>query len=351
MQDIFVTFTENLIAEIIVFLVLFGLIAYLLARDKFVSLLYGFFRVIISFFYSPFIYMKKAVLSLAEYGTKGEGEFIKTKQYLLNKLMLSLQAVLVVLSIALLASSLVSGWNQMLPPKDLRVAISNLEEELGKEETELQQIEPNVKQMDAAWSNQRDSLIGAYNLEHARKNQAALAENADLADHISRLGAAVEQSFLQVRNYYSQNESFDRAFQFERVKTDVKDFIDRLGAPQEAKELMLKYNDNWYALMLSKLETSNFSEAQLRSVVQSTYSNLKDRMDYINRATPYQQQELTRLQAQVKYDIKALFFQFLYGVFQFILLVWAVGLTIEALWIAIHVAANVQMIQDNLASK
>jgi hypothetical protein len=205
--------------------------------------------------------------------------------------------------------------------------------------------------MDTAWSSQRDSLIKAYNLEHTRKSEATSALNAKLANRISQLGGTIEQSFLQIRNYYSQNESHNRASQFERAKTDVKNFVDRLAASQESKEFMLKYNDNWYALMLSKLETTNFSEDQLRSAIQPTYSNLKNRLDYINQTIPYQQNELVRLQTEAKYNIKALFIQFLYGVFQFILLVWAVGLIIEALWLAIHVAANVQRIQDNLTSK
>ena len=350
MQNILGTFVANLQATIIVFLVLFTLISYLFARDKFVSMLSGLFRIIISFFYSPFIYVKKAMLSLAEYGIKGETEFIKTKQYLLNKLMISLQAVLVVVSIAVLASSLVSGWNKMLPPKYLRESISGIEEELVKQKAELRELEPNVKLMDTAWNSKRDSLISVYTLERNRKNESLSAENAELSKRISQLGSTIEQSFLQIRNYHSQNESHTIPSQFESVKNEIKNFIDR-AVPQESKELFFKYNDNWYALMLSKLETTNFSEEQLRSAVQPTYSDLKNRLDYLNQTIPSQQKELAQLQAQVKYDIKALFLQLLYGICQFIILVWAVGLFIEALWLGIHVAANVQKIQNDLERK
>ena len=85
--------------------------------------------------------MKNAVLTLAEYGSKGETEFSHSKQYLLNKLLLSLQAILVVFAIAVLASSLVVGWNQMMPPKELRLAITQMEESIKKQRDQLSELD------------------------------------------------------------------------------------------------------------------------------------------------------------------------------------------------------------------
>jgi hypothetical protein len=345
------TLAENLVAVIIVFLVLFALIVYLFARDNFFSVLYGFFRIIISFFYSPVIYMKKAVLALAEYGIKGEVEFMQTRQYLLNKLMISLQAFLVVISIVVLASSLVSGWNQMLPPKDLSERILSLETELGKEKPELPQVEQNVKRMEDAWLNQHDSLVKAYNIERTGKRETISAENADLANRISQIDSTIHESFIELKNYHSQNEHYSSASQFENIKIEIEDFVNRLGVSEETTGLMLKYNDNWYALMLSTLEISDLSESQLRFVIQPTYNNLRNRLDYLTQTIPTKQEELTRLQAEVKYEIKNFFMEILYGILQFILLVWVMGLLIESLWLAIHIGANVQKIHDNLANK
>lgn len=351
METIFEIFSENLAAFLIVFVILFVSISYLFAKDKFLSMIIGLLRLLASFFYSPFVYIKRAVVGLAEYGTKGEAEFSQSKQYLLNKLMISLQGLLVVLSVAVLAVSLVSGWNQMLPPKPLQEQIGSLEGLVGKQQSELGETGPKVKQMEADWTIRRDSLTKAYALERTKKSETVLTENADLAGRISQLGDTVQQCFLQIRDYYSQNEYQNSASQFERVNAEVRDYIGKLDVSDAAKGLMHTYNDNWYFLKLSGLEMSGFSESQLRSALQPAYNTLKKRLDYINEILPSQETELAELKKEAKYDIEALLLQILYGLLQFILLVWVAGLFIESLWLAIHIGANVEKIQDSLAKK
>ena len=145
------------------------------------------------------------------------------------------------------------------------------------------------------------ALAKAYNTERAKKSESASVENTNLANRLSNLGGTIQQTFFQVRNYHSQNEYNGSAAQFERIKNEIINYINRLGIPEDARALLLKYNDNWYTLMVSKLETSNFSESQLRSAVQPTYTNLKRRIDNLNQTILYQEKQLVQLNEEAKY--------------------------------------------------
>ena len=299
--------------------------------------------------------MKRAIRGLADYGTKGETEYLQSNEYLLNKLMISFQAILIVLCIAVLSGSLVTGWNAMLPKKDLRQSISDQSANMENNKTLVQELEKNIKQMDANWTNkssQHDSLIKAYNMEYSREIEAATTENAELANRISKLSSSIKQQFERIGNYYSQNENDNNASKYHTICDEVENFLyNKLDAPQDSKQLLLKYNENWLRLMLLKLEPNISSENQLRSKIQPTYDAAKTRLEETNELINSEQQELSRFQKEAAYDVLALLRYTLFGFLAFILLVWVVGLIIESLWLAIHVAANVQKIKENLGSK
>jgi len=352
MTELIEFFLQNLFESIVVFIILFLLIAYAFARNRFGAMLGGVFRIIASFFYSPFVYLKKAVLALAEYGQKGEAEFLETRQYLLNKLLLSFQGALVILSVAVLARGFVTAWSEWLPPKYLREAISELKKQLGQEKKELGQVAPTVEKMESSWAKQRDSLVRVYREERSNKAARLTTENQELVNRFASFDERVRQVFESIRQYHAQNEYHRQAAIFENVRDNVRlYYINPYLQEQEPKDLLNRYNDNWYAVMLAKLELSNFSERQLRSAIQPTYEALKTKLNELNSTIPYREEQLSQLRAQAKYNFSALFLQIAYTLLQFIIFVWIVGLIIEALWLSVHVAVNVQKLREHFETK
>jgi hypothetical protein len=351
MQNIFDLFAEDLTATLIVFLILFAAIAYFFAREKSVAVFSGVILIALSLFYAPFIYLRKAVLGLADYSAKRKTEFVQTRQYLLNKLLLTFQALLVILSIAILATGFVSGWNQMIPSKQLREAISSTGEDLKRLKSELQEIEPAVEQMETAWSTRRDSLISVYNAERVHRGEKMIAQNIDLANRINARSDTAQQALIEIRNYYTQNEYLDGPSQYEPLITEAMNYIERQSLSEETKTLLLNYVDNWYAQMLSRFETRVLSESQLRFAVQVTYHVRQKRLDNLKETIPAQEKELAQFRTELGYNFGALGVQILYTILQFILFVWVVGLVIESLELAVDTAANVQKIQEHFKNQ
>jgi len=351
MQNIFDLLTEDLAPTIIVFLVLFGVIAYFFARGKSIALLSGLILIFLSLFYSPFVYLKKAVLELAGHSAKRKTEVVQPKQYLLAKLLFLLQALLVIVSIAILAAGLVSGWNQMLPSKELRETISATGDELQKLRVELPEMERAVKQIETVWSTQRDSLIKVYNIERAHIGETMIAQNNDLATRINSNSDTAQQALSEIKYYHDQNEYLNRPSEYEPVMTEIKNYLDKQSLSSEVKTLLLNYNDNWYAQMLSRFETQALSESQLRFALQPAYHNRQQRLDYLKETIPSREKELAQFRAELKYNFGALGLQIVYMILEFVLFVWVVGLFIESLELTVDTAANVQKIQEHFKNQ
>lgn len=351
MQNIFDLFAEDLTATLVVFLILFAAIAYFFAREKSVAVFSGIILIALSLFYGPFVYLRKAVLGLGDYSAKRKTEVVQPKQYLLDKLLFLLQALLVIVSIAILAAGIVSGWNQMLPSKELRETISATADELQKLRVELPEMEPAVKQIETVWSTQRDSLIKVYNTERAHIGEMMIAQNNDLATRINSSSDTAQQALSEIKYYHAQNEYLTRPSEYEPVMTEIKNYLDRQSLSPEVKTLLLNYNDNWYAQMLSRFETRALSEGQLRFALQPAYHNRQQRLDYLKETIPSREKELAQFRAELKYNFGALGVQILYTILQFILFVWVVGLVIESLELTVVIAANVQKIQEHFKNQ
>ncbi len=351
MLNIFGLFAEDLTATLIVFLILFAAIAYFFARKKSLAVFSGVVLILLSLFYGPFVYLRKAVLGLADYSAKRKTEFVQTRQYLLNKLLFLLQALLVLVSIAILATGFVSGWNQMVPSKELRETISTTENELQKLKVELQEMEPAAKQIETVWSTQRDSLIKVYNTERAHIGEMMIAQNNDLATRISTSSDTAQQALSEIKYYHAQNEYRTGPSEYEPVMTEIKNYLDRQSLSPEVKTLLLNYNDNWYAQILSRFEIRALSEGQLRFALQPAYHNRQQRLDYLKETIPSREKELAQFRAELRYNFGALGVQILYTILQFILFVWVVGLVIESLQLTVDTAANVQKIQEHFKNQ
>ena len=351
MENIFNLFAEDLTATLIVFLILFAAIAYFFAREKSVAVFSGVILIALSLFYGPFVYLKKVVLKLAGHSAKKRTEFEQPKQYLLDKLLFMLQALLVILSIAILAAGIVSGWNQMVPSKELRVAVSTTENELQKMRIELREMEPAAKQLETVWATQRDSLMKGYKTERAHIGEKMMAQNNDLATRINASSDTAQQALSEIKYYHAQNEYRTSPSEYEPIMIEIKNYLDRQILSPEVKNLLLNYNDNWYAQVLARFETRTLSEGQLRFALQPAYHNRQQRLDYLKETIPSRENELAQFRAELKYNFAALGVQILFTILQFILFVWVVGLVIESLELTVDTAANVQKIQEHFKNQ
>jgi hypothetical protein len=239
----------------------------------------------------------------------------------------------------------------MVPSKELRETISTTGDELQKLKVELQEIEPAAKEMETVWSTQRDSLMKAYKTERAHIGETMMAQNNDLATRINASSDTAQQALSEIKYYHAQNEYRTNPPEYEPVMIEIKNYLDRQILSPEVKNLLLNYNDNWYAQVLARFETRALSEDQLRFALQPAYHNRQQRLDYLKETIPSRENELAQFRAELKYNFGALGLQILFTILQFILFVWVVGLVIESLELTVDTAANVQKIQEHFKNQ
>ena len=79
MENLFDFFAADLLMTIIVFLVMIAGFAYLFAGKKFTAILSGLIFSVLSLFTSPFVYLKRTMLELVDYSSKGKVDLAETK--------------------------------------------------------------------------------------------------------------------------------------------------------------------------------------------------------------------------------------------------------------------------------
>lgn len=346
--QLFRSYAAHYVELIIVFLVLFGLTTYLFARGRFVPMLRGFGGMIALFISCPFVYLRAAVLSMADYGEKSETADASSKQYLLNKLMLFMQAVLVVASIAVFSASVTDGWNSMLPPQMLRFAIRELDKTVATKKAELLKLEPAVGQLDAAWKGQRDAEMTRFTTERSMKIEQLVNGNSELAVRINSVDPQTKMLFTKVEEFHARNAGDMNADELARTMNKLNDYLDRFTFTDDAKAMIKSYNDNWGLNKRLRTEINNMSEREVRAGVQQAYEDMSAQLAELRQKLPIQEKTLAGLRAEATYDVKSLLLSVLYGIFKFILLVWLFGLIIEVLWSAINVSTDVKKIQDSV---
>lgn len=351
MENLFDFFAADLLMTIIVFLVMIAGFAYLFAGKKFTAILSGLIFSVLSLFTSPFVYLKRTMLELVDYSSKGKVDLAETKHYLLNRLVTLLQALLVVLSAMVFAVGLVSAWGQLFPSKALRETIGATEEKLKKLRTEIQETEPAVSQMETVWSSRKDSLVRAYNAERPRTAGIKLAQNNDLAGSSLAISDSGQLILADIKNYHAQNEFMNEPSQFESVYTEIINYIDKQNPSPEMKNLVSSYNDNWYAQMLSRFEPAALSESQLRFVAYPAYHNRQLRLSILKETIPAKERDLEQFRAEEKFNIEAFGLQIVITILVFMVLVWLMGLLIESFRLSVDVAADLHNIREHFSKQ
>ncbi len=342
MLSIYDIFAEDFAATFILFVVLLLTIPFLVTRGKSVSFFKGLLLAVGAFFASPVVYFKRALDALADYPARRKTEGVRTKQYLLEKLTVASQALLVILAVALLATGFVSAWIQLVPSKQLRASVGDTEEGLQRLKAELAETEPKAKQMEEEWSAKRAALVGAYESERSRKTEGVAELNNALAIQINAGGDTAQQALSEIRSYHAQNEYIGDAAQYENVVNEISGYIHRQPLAPEMTGMLVSFNNNWYAQMLSRFETRTLSENQLKLVAYPALFSRLQRLDYIKGAIPAREEELVQLRAGLRYDFGSFVLQIVLTIVIVLLFVWALGLFIDWIGLGVDVAAYVQ---------
>lgn len=343
METFLGSITEYLAASIVVFVVLFLIVAYLFTGKKFVDTIGGFFLVIASLVYSPFMYFRKSLLAVAHFRLKETIENEGERQYLLVRFLTSLQTLLAIIVIAMIASGVIRAWYSFLPPKHAREEGARFEKVLEDQQAKFAKLNPEVSTMENNWTNNRQALIKSYRNEQDIKVTKASSDNSSIEQQLATTTASL--FFLQIKRYLEQNQNQYYVARYDNIKKEALDYIKNQENPGDIKNLLNAYVENWHTIMVNKFEQSSFTEAQYRNKIQPDYATKKNDVTNLERQITYTKEQLKNIQPMLKYNTTSFVLILLTTFLAALLFIWCVGLIIELLWLGVDIAGNVNRIR------
>jgi len=343
MTGIFETFSSHLVASFLIWLLLCAILVAVFARDDAGRFVVGMLRIVASVFYSPFVFLRGAIQRVVRFAT-GEADFVGSEQYLLNRLMLTLQAVVIVIAVASLAAGGVMTWNALMPPDWAREAVKRLSSDLESTQKRAADAETAVSRADEEWAKSKKAAMDEYVASRRKTVDSLRAANAQLVPLINGTGGYAPSIFNMVQSAAGSGDrsvTERRARQMESTVSSYYYYLD-----DTTRSRIRSWISNWERQETLQYEIANGNEGVIRDALHPDYSGLVEQKSRLAA-------EVTSLDAQLKSarDEAALrwsgaLWTLLRAAVSFVVLVWLLGIAVEGAWMLVRMADDVRKIRE-----
>jgi hypothetical protein len=312
-----------------------------LAREKSAALAAAIGRRLLSFFTSPWGYLRKTIgeVALGKANPRLQG----TDYYLLSQFIHNVQVGLVVAVVLGGGLVVTSAVFSALPPQYLRESLATAQDQLDQAEKTASQTEDAVKKQDQDWQTRSADLI--RNAEEERRQKVTTATNAIAGDENALQNSPEAQPALQgVKNFFQSHEGDPSA------AAQARDFIQRLPSLSEPQTAaLLAYCDHWAALQAASRAAPKGADA-LRARVQPDHASLVEQLDTQKQEAAELQARVTGLESEVHAGYKPENFALAIGVgaFMMLLWIWVLGLAIELFSMGFYLANDIKQIRSEV---
>ncbi len=352
MGNLFAPLLNHLLLSLVVFAVLFIVLCALLARSRFGGMVGGLLRVIASYFYSPFIYLRKAVQGLADYSQEGERRFARSDQYLLHKLLLMLSGALLLGAVGILTVGGVASFHHAKGWVGLHKQVGQVTTRIGSERAEKARLVVFVGALDDQWQNRREGLINAYQNTRVQTADSLDRANQQLALRIDQAVAAdaAAAALFQDLVRYLQGNMESAEWLYSRVRDQATNAIGNLGTSDANKQLMNRYTENWYQARMTRMDPRQLGDYELRRVLQPAHRDSAQRSEALDQIIPQDEAQRAQLRSEARSEGRNVFWQPLRAFLRFLVFVWIGGIVIEAIALAVLTATNIQKLRERADS-
>jgi hypothetical protein len=344
MSGILETFLSHLVASFLMWLLLCAILVAVFARDDAGRFVVGMLRIAASVFYSPFVFLRGAIQRVVLFAT-GEADFAGSEQYLLNRLMLTLQAIVIVIAVASLAAGGVMTWNALMPPEWARDAVKLLSSNLEATKTRSANADGAVARADEEWTSLKKAAMDEYVASRRKTIGSLRATNAELIPLINATGGYAPSIFNMVQGAAASGDPSQTARRARQMESTVSSYY-YYYVDDTTRSRIRSWISNWERQETLQYEIATSSESAVREALHPDYSGLVEQKSRVAS-------EVTSIEAQLKTAREeaalrwggALWMLLRTGV-SFILLVWLLGLAVEGAWMLIRVADDVRKIRE-----
>lgn len=352
MDYIFYALRAYLAAFIIFFIIILSGIIILVMKKKAGKTFLGLLLGIISIFYSPFIYLKKKLINIADFGEKKESKFKGFPNYLLMKFIAILEIVMFFLAVAIITSALIGGYKAMQPPQYLLEQIDYYQNELNVINNNLEQTNSEIKSLDEEWTKNKVKAIKDFK-ENAGKEISQ--KNDELQELKKQLNESGEYATRYVQWTFNQLQSAAKITDVDNLRNfllSVNSTLDNeYDLDYDLRQNLQSYVDLYGSIKIMKMNLTNLPENEIRNNIQSNYESLVSSRNDLSQRITEAQRYLDQKRAEMKYNFEAMAIVLLIHIGIFLVYIWAVGMLIELLNLNVNLANNVSLIRERIEQK
>jgi hypothetical protein len=324
-------------------LVLFAVLAIIFAKGQGRSFLAGVLRILGALFYAPFMYLRNATRAVCRYTQEANDEHAHNGQYLSNKLMLILQVAVIILALAMLAGTVSTAWVSLLPPSELRRAVSSTSRSVKEVRVKVEELDTKVAALDSVWVHRRDAAL--HEFRRARELQIARADSSNAVLGASILNDSRVDSYWESLRDQLTSAAGEGSAQYYRYYAEryenwlaYRDYDDMLRAQLQ------QYVDNWLTSVTARDQLRQTTEYDIRKKEQPTWEETKNELDSSRRTLARYESELKDLKRAARLRPDRFLVSLVVGIGWFLIVVWGLGLILELLWRQIRIASDVSQL-------
>jgi hypothetical protein len=341
MSELFAVFKQHLAWALMLWVAFFTVFAALFAPRQLTAFVVGVVRVLAGIVVSPFVFIRRAVHSVLSFTATEEENYRASDQYLLNKAMLILQALVIVVAIGLLSAGLVAVWNVWVPSSEVRRTARDYAKTVEEQRKTTAAAVAAVAKLDTEWTQKADVVIGNFRRERqARKASAQKSLTATeevFASYGSENGRA---KLAEMQRYAARVDmTFERTRQ---AKYELDSMSWTWGLASWEPQSLRAWNDHWYRKVFAEVELANIPTDALRTEAQPTYAEVKAVGEREPAVLASMEEHSKQLDEAASLKWKAATWTALGAFVTFILFVWLWGALIEIGWLAIRIADDVR---------
>ena len=307
----------------------------------------GLGRVLASIVATPFLFIRRAVGAVLGHSSDAEERYRASDQYLLNKGMLVLQAVVIVLAVGMLAAAVVVTWNSWVPPAEVRRAAREYSGEVEAQRQKLGEADAAAAKLDGEWAQREKAIVGAYRQDRQARVDQTAKERRGIEANVRSSRAEYAVSTLQRLTETTTRRSIDSRNDIRRAKRELDWQVSSSWySLQGWGQTLRRWNELWESGALAQFELSTLSIEELRKADQPAYAETKKVRDHEAERLATMEELLASHREAASLKWKAAFFRALAAFVTFLLFVWLAGALIEGGWMAIRVADDVRRIRQ-----
>ena len=346
MNELFAIFRQHLLWALMLWVLFFVVFAALFAGRRLTTFAAGVARVLAGIVTTPFVFMRRAVQGVLRFDRTQEDAYRASDQYLLNKAMLVLQAMVIVIAIGALAAGAVATWNAWVPPAEVRREARELRKRVVDQRATSSTASSALAQYETEWTKKADAVIAKFRREREARKAAALKNIAATEEIFAQYGSPRgKEKFAELQAYTQRVAPSPDDIR------EAKDRLDRMvayswGLVGWEDQTLRAWNERWETKALAEYELANVPVDVLRAEEQPGYPEAKTAAERESAKLASMEEQSRQWDEAASLKWKAAAWRLVRAFVTFLAFVWLSGALIEAGWLAIRIADDVRRMRE-----